>query len=504
MKSKFFLAVIVLIALVACNGGGGNIPPGSGNTPSTELVPLNITVSDLNDKPLANDTIDVYKIGQVMKYKLTFTNPNHFAVSRPLDGGINSGANVGADVNWADANNKLSQPGNGDIAGNFYKTNNADDCFNVSQLNSGQSCSFYSIAQHTFNTTAQEYFSYPIAYVITQISDVTNKLVVQQCQKRYPGAVPQYDCSNETKPGYANQFIKYKLVSTTTPFPYPSNQGFQFSNDGKYMAYCIQNYYPATCYKQSATYNSTVNSLTFNTVSTLLPKSGQLSLSNGFALLSADGTSFFGTMILSGGIYRIINSIQPNTPSIDSLGTNNLSEIEEIQGLDNSIMINNTGAGRAYKYDPLSNKIPDIKIDGNFATYVYGATSDGTLIMLDGDNNLRCANSTDGINYTSRSMTNFVNPTTDKLSRAFMVFQVHNIFYAYQDLTLTHVNGNSYRTGAYLKINADSRHCSIAIADANTVSVSDITFEDGVSVYDDYVNIGSKLTSVNNTVLGFN
>lgn len=508
MKAKVVILVITLSSLLACNGGGGGGSPQIPTPPpqSTSFLPLNISVSDLNNNPLPDDRIDVYKIGQVTKYKLTFTNPNSFSVTPPKS---NGGDILGAESNWFENNNLNDIPGTfGEITGNYYKTPNADDCFNVGQLSSGQSCSFYTIAQYAFNTTPQENFSYPIAYVINQISDPSNKLVVQQCQKRYPGAVPEYDCSNETKPGYAKQFIKYRLVSTTTAFPYPGYQGFDFSNDGNYMAYCTQTS-PTTCTKQRVTYNSASNTLTFS--GPLASFTAYTDLYTPSGLLSADGVTFFGSLLINAGDYTLVNSTNP-TQFTGSTGTNNVSDLFEFQGLDNSIIINNTGFGRAFKYkQTVSNFISDIKIDGNFATYVYGTTSDGTLITEDNKHNLRCANSTNGINYTSHPMANFTFPTTyadyvhNMNNNSQRAFRIHNVFYGYQDFAQTDANGKSYiRQGAFFKINADNSHCSIAIADANTIAPSDITFEYGASVYNDYVNIGSKLTSVNNTVLGFN
>lgn len=500
---KFLVVAIVLTFLAACNGGGGNDSPRKPPTPtpSSNILPLNISVNDLNNNPLPNNTIDVFKIGQVLKYKLTFTNPNNFNVTRPQSHG---GTVIFQDLNWAYAHHKDLYPGAlGEITGRYYKTTNTDDCLNVTTIERGQSCSFYTIARNTLNTTTQEDFTYPLEYVFAEASNPTNKLVVQQCQKTGV-ANPLYDCSNENKPGYKNQFIKYRLVSTTTPFP-QIYVGGNISNNGDYSAVCTQDD-PTTCTKNSIAYNSNNNSLTFTkltefTMATDLP--------NASAVLTADGTTFFGALLKKGGDFTLINSINPSQ-YLGSYGSGSNRYLTEVQGLDNSIIVNNTGLFGAIKYFPTQNKILSIKVDGSFDTQVYGVTTDGTLIIDDaGGRNLRCANSTDGLNYTSRPMTNFVFPNSYEGNKDLKVIQEHHTFYGYQDMTLNDANGTSYITGAstvrtYFKINANKNDCSIALANASSVNSSDILFNTGIFVYGSYVNVLGKLTSAANSAIGVN
>lgn len=492
--------------LTACNGGGGgsgtnNSPPVNPNNSST-LLPLNISVHDLANKPLLNNIIDIYKVGAVTKYKLTLTNPNSVAVSIPI--GNNP---LGVDLNWLLAYNLVEQPGtsNDNTEGTFYKTDNADDCFNNKELAPGSSCSLYNLAKNDFNMTTQESFTYPLSYTIHQITEPSNKLTVKQCTEKYTLTGKVYDCSNESKPGYANQFIKYRLVSLPTNFPYPMPAGSayansSFSNDGHYAAHCSGEF-PTICYKQRVTFAN--NNLTYVTESTFVLDNYE----NGIAQLSTDA-SIFGAYVKSSGEMVFINSAYPHQYA-GATGSGSSRAIWVVQGLDNSIMTSGSHGGRMYKYLPAQNLMAHVKVDGEFTDYIHAESPDGTIVTEDDNHNLICANTTDGINYISRPMQNFKLPTTynyriwggdhDRAQR------IHNVIYGYQDFYFTNMLGESelYPEGAFFRITATKNKCSIAVADLQTIDPHDMTFEARASVYNDYVNMNGRITAATNSAIGF-
>ena len=138
---KKILIMMILINLNACGSGGGGSNGGGQNNNSVinNMLPLQVSMHDLNDNFI--NYINVYKVGSVDKYKLTFTNPNPFAVSPPQS------TYIGADSGWLTVNNKVDMPGsNGAITSIYEKTQNLDDCLNIqkNQLPYHNSCNMLS------------------------------------------------------------------------------------------------------------------------------------------------------------------------------------------------------------------------------------------------------------------------------------------------------------------------------------------------------------------------
>lgn len=510
------MLIVVLIGITACSGGGsGSAPkpvPTATVSPSITMLPLNVSMHDLNDNPI--NTIDVYKVGSIVKYKLTFTNPNTFEVSTPKS---NGGTIIGAENNWIYANHESTLPGTyGQITGTYYKTQNMDDCLNVTELKSGESCSFYTIARNVYNTTTTESFTYPVSYQFNQIADSNNQLLVQQCSRNPFSRDKEYDCSNESKPGYANQFIKYRLVSTpndfTLPGGYTNSIYTSISGDGHSGAFC--NDAPGLnpggpCTQQNIVFNRNNNTLTYTNLNTF-------SLDKWFwgakPNLPYDGSSVWVVAERNQyDVYLFNFNISPLTTSFSLSGDASLEYAEIVNGVDGSFWFDDGvdyNTPKKLKFNFVINKLQRII---NAPNYVYGVTADGTLIGTDANYNIVCANSTDGINYVSRAMTNFVVPTTyDKFitnSSQFnrvRVVQVHNQFYGYMDLTLNKATGESYPyLGTYFKITADSTHCAIEPNDPNIFDATKVTFDPLTQVFDDYVEVNEKLTSAANSAIGF-
>lgn len=513
MVNRFILVVYVAFILSACNGGGS----GSGGNPPTppfsNIIPLNISISDINGNTLPNNEINVYKIGSMAKYKLIFSNPNSFAVTPPYSGGINSGANVSVDVNWLNANDMNDLPGK-NVYGLFYKTSNSDDCFNNTIIQPNQSCAFYSLAFYDFNTTNNKHFSVPISYSFNEIGNVTNSLTVHQCilnQNRW-------DCSNEQKQGYDKQFIKYTIVSTAKDFPYPTSKtvsgfNYDFSTDGKYSAYCENNGSINTCYHQNVAYDQSNNVLTYSAFS-------QFTFINSYfsphAVLSPDGTSFFGAYAGIGEYWEMVNSLFPS----NFFGSYSYPQITK--GLNNKIFINNsdnTSFYGVYEYDESLNNVDQVRVDGQMPDFIFGATSDGTVLFMDQQFNLKCGDFENQVssivNYTSRIMQNFELPTQFNFNTDFRAFMVGDKFYGYQDVILNHVDGKPYtftgKNGTYLKINVDKNNCSIVRPDLNTLNNNDMTLETGISIHGDFnsgneffAEKGGKITQASNSAIGLN
>lgn len=510
---KVLILILVLIGTTACSGGVGGSNPGPAPTnivpPVLAMLPLNVSLHDLNNNQL--NTIDVYKVGSTFKYKLTFTNPNFFMVSTPKS---NGGTIIGAESNWIYANNKSTMPGTfGEISGTYYKTTNADDCLNITQLQHDESCSFYTIARNVYNTTTTESFTYPVSYQFNQIADPNNKLLVEQCTWKLGN---NYDCSNESKPGYSNQFIKYSLVSTkesfTLPGGYTNSIYTSISGDGHTGAFCndLPGIQPGgPCTKQRIVFNSSNNTLTYTNLNTF-------SINKWFfgakPNLPYDGSSVWVTAYQNANSSYLFNSnIDPLTTYFGLSGDALLEYSEIVNGVDGSFWFDDGvdfSTPRKFKFNFATNKLQRITIAPN---YVYGITADGTLIGTDANYNIVCANSIDGINNVSRPMTNFVVPNTyskfiDNSSQfnRVRVVQVHNQFYGYMDLTVNKATGESYPyLGGYFKITADSTHCAIEPNDPNVFDPTKVTFDPFIHVFDDYVWTGSKVTSSANSAIGF-
>jgi hypothetical protein len=504
-KLKAIIIPLLSLLVVGCNGGGGApVPTESPPPPVTKsILPLNVSVSDLDNNPLPDNEIDVYKIGSFLKYKTVFTNPNLFAVTVP-DGGY-------TDSNWFNANPTFTRIATfGEITGEYYKTENADDCMNTTELAAGKSCAFYTIAHNVRNTkTTEEHFTYPLTYTINEVSDQTNKLTVHQCQET--STVNKWDCSNESKPSYKNQFIKYKLVSITHPFPSTG----ALSNSGKFAAYCAYESKPI-CYKQSVSYDDENKTLSFNIIESFSPKSISLIPEIGTPVINNDGSQYGALMENTSvaGVYYY-DSEYPKVPAQNG---GLFSGVLVTQGLNGSIIFDQEDV-----YNQESNILLTPTLDIKKPFNIGGFTADGTMIATVYQENgyyLVCANSIDGIHYTSRPMENYNMPTKNyKNDLNDSMFQVHNIFYGNQDFPVNLYTGKEYIShDYYFKITADKDHCSIAKAYPHTISGNDMVtgdwrafFYDDYIKYDDYiiesnapVKYAPKITSSENSAIGFN
>jgi hypothetical protein len=117
-----------------------------------------------------------------------------------------------------------------------------------------------------------ESFTYPVSYEFNQTANPNNKLLVEQCRLM---SGSKYDCSNESRPGYANQFIQYRLVATpesfTLPGGYTDSTYTSISGNGHVAAFCNNalGINPGgPCTVQSVTYNKSNQTLTYTDLNT--------------------------------------------------------------------------------------------------------------------------------------------------------------------------------------------------------------------------------------------
>ncbi len=401
MKKCFILLGLLSINLVACNGGSGGSSSSSSDsgTDIVSLVPLNVTMNDINGNPISS--IDVTKNNSHFEYKLTFTNPNSVTVSIPKT--IYGTSPVTCDQNWANANGESQMPGLCSVTGSYEETTNSDDCNNLTSIPAGGSCSFYTLAYNDLNPTTQTSFSYPVAYYIKQTGTESqagggNTLYVQQCttyQVIESGEyVTKYNCSNESKPGFANQFVSYTLNPTPTVAPY---LGY-LSMNGKWTYQCTDNLH---CAKYQVTYESATNSLTIATT-----PSYTYTMPNIYKGLQQyptyDGSTNWSIGMDTYGTWNVVNSNEPNK-SYYIEGAYYASDVGGVMGLDNSFWVGTNVIGAA-------SMVYNAKTDSFDATNIppglWGVDYNGTVIT--GVDTVYCATTTgDPMGYTLRPLLNY-------------------------------------------------------------------------------------------------
>lgn len=394
---KMIIGFIMLTGLVACSGGGG------GSSINDEipdaiidggLTPLKIEMLDLNNKPL--EYIDVSKIGSHMLYKLKFTNIN--IVDVELKYLLKGPSDYYEDVMAQKLGESLEiyrarHPGA--ALREYVRTSNSDDC--LVQMNSaqftplvpGQSCSYYTYAGNDGqNKTANDTFTEPVSYFIYSSSIIngrTASLNVVQCTETEPYPNYKYDCSNMSKPGFSEQFIKYKIlpINGITNFAPHNVDRWTLSQDGKLLWTCskTENFTKTICDQYTMDYNSQNNTLT-QSVTPI--QSLQVAFSSGSIdaiYPSLDGSNVWVSRYDMKSGFSLVNTAKPDillwecgyppcVPNIDttpSVGTNG------VVGLDGSFWWNTNVT--ADIYDPIAQTFIKTNI-----TAVAGVTPDGVII----------------------------------------------------------------------------------------------------------------------------
>ncbi|MBP9741752.1 MAG: hypothetical protein KBD37_00165 [Burkholderiales bacterium] len=473
---KQFLRIIPAICIVAACGGGGGGGSSSGgdstndSTSKTDLVPLHIDMLDLNNNKLSY--VDISTIGSHTLYKLKFTNPNNVAVTIPsynLPAMSTAYVNVGfVDQNWRYAQKAVYgneyeynyNPGIGLISSLFTKNSNPDNCFNMSSIPANGSCSFYTYAfnpggNYTNNTT----FSYPLAYFIQSV-DHNSYLTVQQCTYLVATDSKGYDCSNESAPGYAKQFITYKVntingnsnLSVTHP-----NFGYAISTDGKWVYNCSS---AILCNKYALTYDNSSNSL--NQETTVTETFTLASLGSTYVDVvypSLDGSqAWISTYNMHDG-YTLINTESPDivltdycaggNPCVPHINGYALTDIVPgKRGLDNSMWWNTNGSG-ADIYVPALHTFVATNIP-----YVWAVNSDGTVIA---GNKCYRPGSSSYTSYASQPLLNYVGSSID-----YDYITSNSYNYVAMDVPeLFNADGSSAILKAYYKVHTENGLCEV-------------------------------------------
>jgi hypothetical protein len=483
------LGLISLSLLSACNGGGGGSSGGGGGggTTPTTLVPLTVTTTDLNNNVLPY--VDISLLGSHTEYKLKFTNPNSVAVTVPFPTALNTDF---ADQNWI--GNQINTYGANYLAnynpGAYYtsslftKTSNADDCFNTSSIASGGYCAFYTYAYNMGkNNTSQSTFNYPLAYNI-YTTDRLTMLVVQQCNSL--GGIPtQYNCSNESAPGYSNQFITYKMLPVNGSTNITANNYGYISNAGNYSYSCNG----ANCASYPITYNSGSNSLN---VSSTPSNTFTLATPTGVSQIypSLAGTQAWVTLYDNVNGYRLINSESPSVilssqcyssgnsqPCVPNINTTPATgQGYGIVGLDGSFWWV-TGIS-------LDVYVPSQHTFVTTNAYGGAVNADGTLIL--GGQGAGCYRTSGGYtSYTKQNMANYVPPYQE----AVYITTAQYNYLEMQIPNLVTADGGAVLLYGYYKVHTENGLCQVEPDDYITPSIG------GTSTFTQYGLVSSTLSS---------
>ncbi|MBP9742421.1 MAG: hypothetical protein KBD37_03590 [Burkholderiales bacterium] len=474
----------IVFILAACNGsgsGGGS----SGETSSNDsynmaLVPLVITTMDLDNKVLPY--VDISKIGSHTTYKLKFTNPNGVAVTVPSvnlpDGSTYYLNSDFYDQNWLYAQQQkygedyldMYNPGLGIISGYFTKNNNTDNCFNTGSITAGGSCSFYIYAfnpggNYTNNTT----FSYPLAYLIQSV-DHKSSLTVQQCTYNYPTDPAEYNCSNESAPGYASQFITYKMNAANGNTNIPEDKynayAYAVAQNGNWIYECTA----YVCNKYALNYSSSANSLMQADIAT--STIGLHSLWDASArgvYPELDGSqTWVSTYSMVNG-YSLINTESPDVVLTDDCHNNKpcapningwagFGIMAGTRGLDGSMWWDTNGFG-SDKYIPSLHTFVTTNIPS-----ISAVNTDGTIIS-----GLTCYRP--GLSYTSYISQPFLNYIVPSSGYDYVASNVYN--YVLMEVPdLFNSDGNKAILTAYYKIHTENGLCEVEADDYVTSALA--------------------------------
>ena len=411
MNNRYLLSMAGLILLTSCGGSsGGGGSNGNPSITSQALLPLNVLVNGSTTNNMVDDPtsiVDISKIGSHVQYKLTLANPNKVAVTLVKNGRFS----LDVDEIWLNYQKSLhgdlyvitKNPNINHISKYFIKTSNEDDCFNLSSIKPGNSCSFYVLAGNMgLNFSNQDTFSFPLQYIIYQTDIPTNILNVRQCT--YTPETNMYNCDNTNRPGYLNQFISYKTIPMNGSAPDALFHAFNgFSKDGGHIYMCDQNFNGVNCGKYPLNYNNQTNVLTIGIQAMSFTLPGQSASRLYAPLVSSDGNTAWYVFT---NPYQVINSNQPRT--IYNVPNMQYSELPgAVMGLDSSFWWSIYNSSTNYKssiYDSNSNTF----IETNISYPIAKVALDGVVIGLDDS----CWRKTEN-NYTSyvpTAIANYVRP----------------------------------------------------------------------------------------------
>lgn len=470
--------ILILMSLLisACNGGGDGSANSSSSSdddipPATKLMPLSITTRDMNDN--AMPYVDISAIGIHTIYKLRFTNPNNVTVTIPTYN-LPSGTTYYINTSFSDQNWKYAQeemygesyldqynPGMGAISGYFIKTINSDDCFNMSSIPALGYCSYYAYAYNTGMSNAQSNtFSYPLAYFIETL-DHKLYLTVQQCNYEAWHIRSQYNCANESAPGYANQFISYKINpingNTNILIDTYLHYGYAVSHDGNWAYNCTS----AVCNKYSLDYDSVSNSLTQSAVAddtiNLPFEFGSSNINTIYP--SIDGSQAWVSSYDAVNGYRVLNTQSPTiifteacvggNPCIPDINSLPSGFIPGVRGLDNSFWWNTqTNADR---YVPLQNTFVKTNVPS-----LGGVNPDGVIVA--GNITPACYyQGAEYTTYTSKNISNYITPPSG------VQYSTSNQ-YTYLKMLIPGLydgNGNRVNLYGYYRIHTEGSLCEV-------------------------------------------
>ena len=490
--------------LSACvgGGGGGNPDPTPTATPKVTLLPLNVSLQDLNGNALAS--IDVSKYYSHTWYHLTFANPNDVPVRFvPI-----SGRYWKPDLIWVDHEAWLHHLDRSEYLINYNrgiyavtevqkKTDSPNDCFNLhATLAPHASCFFETLASSAPPAWShiQSTYSYPLTYTIEQADlpqDQFNRLTVAQCKT--DGLDIQhsevYDCHNADKPGFKNQFISYATGDIHGAAPNGlsvyNNDGNVVSKDGSTVYGCqVSNIVESRVFYNKCTKSVLHYDVLQNTLTLESPPVATFTLGEGF--VTRDGapyvtpsgdTAWFVIGDIRHENYKLINS---NNPSIYWGGYCNLRPeycipnmensgyINAVMGLDGTFWWNPGNGEQTYNadiYDGTSNAFNATNIRG-----VIGVNADGTVIGSDPHGSWRdigCWRKS-GNNYQAyvkQTIQNFILPEGEYLQEW---SELGNNVYAKMDMPgavdgvgNTSSQDSQFHAYAYYKIHTENGKCEV-------------------------------------------
>jgi len=479
MNIKTLIIAIISTGLItACGGGGGSSGGGGGDKPgpSATLVPLNITLHDLNDNTIS--FIDISKVGSHTEYKLTFTNINKVSVTPPQS--------VEVDGNWFGYQMTLAKesgdeyiykhnPGVRLTTRYFKKTNNNDDCFNKTSIAPNSSCSFYLLAfNKDTNNTDKDTFNYPMSYSFSQYGKITNKLKVEQCT--YDSSrTPEYNCSNMKEPGYQNQFITYKMlpINGKAPKIISEIQNTGYDVNGEYLYKCGGGITGFDCGKYPLIYDETNNILSLSDT----PTSTFTITGSGISYKELDGVFVtpdsnsawyvFYNMHIG---YRLVNSNQPNLVWEGGVGAGRVPNMEystfngAIMGLDGTFWFNPSNTEEAFNadiYDANTNSFKETNIPVVLAT-----TTDGTVLGAE-KGTFGCWKKvgSDFKSYSKTLVANYIKPYD-----GIETMQSSNYQYVQMDIpNIVDNSGNQFSSSetpkGYYKVHTENNKCEVQLDD---------------------------------------
>lgn len=482
----------VLVLCAACDTGVGNNGTADILTIPLELKPLNISITDSNNNPIPY--IDVALVGSHMLFKLKFTNPNPVAVTIPtpyLPNGSQMYLNdTFSDQNWlfyqAGVDSiftvdrvyeyfESDNPGVGAISDRFSKTSNADDCLNTKSILPGGSCAFYAYAYNNGLSYAKDrsIFTYPIAYFIKSV-DGRQSLTVQQCSYLYSYGDDnvRYDCSNEKKQGYVNQFIIYKLNPINTGVTNLSLGTFRgkpspgISKNGNWFYICQRILRVPLAYilcdKYAMSYQSNVLTKASDITSSI-EMIDQISGGNTIEEIypSLDGSSAWIALYNKINGYSLVYTESPtqsywqyclnNTPCVPFINTtSNVAGTPGLRGQDDSFWWNTEVGSDVY--------VPRLNTFVETNAIAGGIDASGTVINFD-----TCFRPTSNpAKYTRQKLLNYTLPNYG----AKYVSMNNSVYLEMPIYDFVDTQGNSLRAiNAFFRVHTENNLCEIQLDD---------------------------------------